>query len=287
MVEIAHLKNKLDALKDIKDIVGSMKAFANFTIQKSKKELLYVREYQNLVEDSIAYMITLFPELKELKRVSGKSLYILFGSEEGLCGAFNEKIFAFIEQENIEDDYLIVVGRKANDEALERKLNILWATDGASKIESIQNRVADLTYYLGNLYEREDIENLFLVYAKIIDNATFTVKKEKILPPDFKKFEKYVKVKEPLLYLDKSEILDDLIEEYLLISLYRAFIESISSENQARLQNMQNAQQHIKKLSADLHDELNILRQEEITNELMEIINGFKAIKSKKEKNIN
>jgi len=283
MIEITHLKNKLNALKDIKDIVSSMKAFANFTIQKSKKELPYVREYQNSVEDSIAYMITLFPELKELKRVSGKSLYVLFGSEEGLCGAFNEKIFAFIEQE-IEDDYLIVVGRKANDEAVERKLNILWATDGASKIESIQNRVTDLAYYLGNLYEREDIENLFLVYAKLINNTTFIVKKEKILPPDFEKFEKYIKVKEPLLYLDKHEILDDLIEEYLLISLYRAFIESISSENQARLQNMQNAEQHIKKLSIDLHDELNILRQEEITNELMEIINGFKAIKSKKKK---
>lgn len=283
MIEITHLKNKLNALKDIKDIVSSMKAFANFTIQKSKKELPYVREYQNSVEDSIAYMITLFPELKELKRVSGKSLYVLFGSEEGLCGAFNEKIFAFIEQE-IEDDYLIVVGRKANDEAVERKLNILWATDGASKIESIQNRVTDLAYYLGNLYEREDIENLFLVYAKLINNTTFIVKKEKILPPDFEKFEKYIKVKEPLLYLDKHEILDDLIEEYLLISLYRAFIESISSENQARLQNMQNAEQHIKKLSIDLHEELNILRQEEITNELMEIISGFKAIKSKKKK---
>jgi len=283
MIEIAHLKNKLNTLKDIKDIVSSMKAFANFTIQKSKKELPYVREYQNSVEDSIAYMITLFPELKELKRVSGKSLYVLFGSEEGLCGAFNEKIFAFIEQE-IEDDYLIVVGRKANDEAVERKLNILWATDGASKIESIQNRVTDLAYYLGNLYEREDIENLFLVYAKLINNTTFIVKKEKILPPDFEKFEKYIKVKEPLLYLDKHDILDDLIEEYLLISLYRAFIESISSENQARLQNMQNAEQHIKKLSIDLHEELNILRQEEITNELMEIISGFKAIKSKKKK---
>ncbi|WP_281951230.1 F0F1 ATP synthase subunit gamma [Nitrosophilus kaiyonis] len=282
MIESQKLKKKIHTLKDLKDIVSSMKAYANFTILKSKRELPNIREYQNSVEDSIAYMIEYFPYLKSSKLYQGKTLYILFGAQEGLCGAFNEKILEYFENIDKKDYYLISVGRKINDEIGEKKLNVIYLMDGASNIDTIEEKVSNLVEYLVDFFEKNSIKELILIYSKLLDNSDIVIKNEKILPPDFEKFQKYIKIKEPLLYLEKENILDSLIEEYLLISLYRAFIESISSENQSRLNTMINAENHIEKKTKDINEKLNILRQEEITNELLEIINGYKSIKRKK-----
>ena len=282
MIESQILKKKIHTLKDLKDIVSSMKAYANFTIQKSKRELPNIREYQNSVEDSIAYMIEYFPYLKKSKLYKGKTLYILFGAQEGLCGAFNEKILAYFEDIKEQDYFLISVGQKINDEINEKKLKVTYLMDGASNIDTIEERVSSLVEYLVDFFEKNSIKELTLIYSKLLDNSEIVIKNEKILPPDFEKFQKYIKIKEPLLYIEKETILDSLIEEYLLISLYRAFIESISSENQSRLNTMINAENHIEKMTEDINEKLNILRQEEITNELLEIINGYKSIKRRK-----
>ena len=282
MIESQKLKKKIHTLKDLKDIVSSMKAYANFTIQRSKRELPFVREYQNSIEDSIAYMIEYFPYLKKRKAYVGKTIYILFGAEEGLCGAFNEKLLQFYENLDNKDSFLISVGKKMNDEIYEKKLKPIYSIDGVSNIEMIRSKVFTLIEYLVDFFEKNSIKELILIYSKLLDNTKIVIKKEQILPPDFEKFQKYIDIKEPLLYLKKEDILDSLIEEYILISLYRAFIESLSSENQSRLITMQNAQNHIEKMSKEINEKLNILRQEEITNELLEIINGYKSIKRKR-----
>lgn len=282
MIELQKLKRKIDTLKDLKDVVSSMKAYANFTISKSKKELPYIREYQNSVEDSIAYMISYFPELKELKKYKGKNIYMLFGAQEGLCGGYNQKLIDFYKKFNDKEIFLIVIGRKIADEAEDKNIKIDYFFEGVSNIDSINTRVFKLVDFLGKLFSNEDINELNIIYSKLLPTSEIIIKKDQILPPDFEKFEKYVEVKEPLLYLKKDYILDSLIEEYILISLYRAFIEALSSENQARLITMQNAEKHIEKKTYEINEKLNILRQEEITNELMEIINGYKSIKRKK-----
>jgi len=282
MIELQKLKKKVETLKDLKDVVSSMKAYANFTISKSKKELPFIREYQNSIEDSIAYMVTYFPELKEFKKYKGKNIYIIFGAQEGLCGGYNQKLIDFYKNFEKDKSFLIIIGEKIADELKEYKIKFDYFFKGVSNIDSINSKVFKLVDFLGSLYSKEDIHQLNIIYSKLLPTNEIIIKKDKILPPDFEKFEKYIQIKEPLLYLDKDIILDNLIEEYILISLYRAYVEALSSENQARLITMQNAEKHLEKKSIKLNEKLNILRQEEITNELLEIINGYRSIKRSK-----
>lgn len=80
------------------------------------------------------------------------------------------------------------------------------------------------------------------------------------------------------MYLKADEILHALIKEYLHVSIYRAFIESVASENQARLNAMVQAGNAIEERETYLTHSLNAERQKEITDELLDIVNAYRSI---------
>jgi F-type H+-transporting ATPase subunit gamma len=82
----------------------------------------------------------------------------------------------------------------------------------------------------------------------------------------------------PMFTMDPDQLLSRLIQEYLFITIFRAFVESLASENAARLAAMQGAQKNIEELMEDLESQYNQLRQMSITEELLDIVSGFEAL---------
>jgi F-type H+-transporting ATPase subunit gamma len=78
--------------------------------------------------------------------------------------------------------------------------------------------------------------------------------------------------------MDPDQLLSSLIREYLFITLFRAFVDSMASENAARLAAMQGAQTNIEELMDDLQRQYHQLRQMSITEELLDIVSGFEAL---------
>jgi F-type H+-transporting ATPase subunit gamma len=82
----------------------------------------------------------------------------------------------------------------------------------------------------------------------------------------------------PIFRMDTDKIFSSLIREYLFVSLYRAFAESLASENASRLASMQNAEKNIEEQLQDLHVQFHRKRQMTITEELLDIVAGFEAM---------
>ena len=82
----------------------------------------------------------------------------------------------------------------------------------------------------------------------------------------------------PIFRMDGDQIFSSLIREYLFVSLYRAFAESLASENASRLASMQNAEKNIEEQLQDLHVQFHRTRQMTITEELLDIVAGFEAM---------
>ncbi|MFC1453516.1 F0F1 ATP synthase subunit gamma, partial [Verrucomicrobiota bacterium] len=82
----------------------------------------------------------------------------------------------------------------------------------------------------------------------------------------------------PILTASPGELLGHLVEEYFFIELYRALLESHSSENGARLLAMTSAGSNIKERSADLTQEFQSARQDAITAELLDVVGGAEAL---------
>ena len=78
--------------------------------------------------------------------------------------------------------------------------------------------------------------------------------------------------------MDETQLFQALIREYLFVSLYRAFAESLASENASRLASMQVAERNIEDRLRALTAESRQLRQETITSELLDTIAAFEAL---------
>jgi F-type H+-transporting ATPase subunit gamma len=83
----------------------------------------------------------------------------------------------------------------------------------------------------------------------------------------------------PLFTMDETKLFQALIREYLFVSLYRAFAESLASENASRLASMQVAERNIEDRLRALTAESRQLRQESITSELLDTIAAFEALR--------
>jgi len=278
MIASLALKRKLQSIREIEEIVSSMKAFANFNVQTAKNSLSNLRIYQNSIEDSFGDIITLFPHLiKENLSDTKRTIYVIFLSQEGLCGFFNEDILHFFEKIPQENSITVTVGTKGAETAKSRKIICNRYLNGASNVEAIEINAIELSSYLIEIFEKEHFGKLSLIYAEL-EKGSYNVVRKKILPPDFSKFHKKSIQKEPLLYLKADEILHALIKEYLHISIYRAFIESVAGENQARLNAMIHASSAIEEREKELTQSLNAQRQKEITDELLDIVNAYRSI---------
>jgi F-type H+-transporting ATPase subunit gamma len=78
--------------------------------------------------------------------------------------------------------------------------------------------------------------------------------------------------------MDWDALFSSLIREYLFISLFRAFAESLASENASRLASMQGAERNIEEMLHELNADFQKQRQMAITEELLDIVSGFEAL---------
>ncbi|MFP3870922.1 MAG: F0F1 ATP synthase subunit gamma, partial [Syntrophobacteria bacterium] len=83
----------------------------------------------------------------------------------------------------------------------------------------------------------------------------------------------------PMYTMAWDPLFSALIREYLFISLFRAFAESLASENASRLASMQGAEKNIEERLGELRTRFHQQRQMSITEELLDIVAGFEALK--------
>ena len=82
----------------------------------------------------------------------------------------------------------------------------------------------------------------------------------------------------PAFFMDWDRLFSALIQEYFFVTLYRASVESLASENASRLASMQAAEKNIQERLDDLNIRYQHQRQESITAELLDIVSGFEVL---------
>jgi F-type H+-transporting ATPase subunit gamma len=129
----------------------------------------------------------------------------------------------------------------------------------------------------------EDINEIVLFYAKRESGAAFRPIRVRLLPIDRAWIRKlharaWPSRGEPVIGLAPRRMLRVLLRQHLYIALYRAFAESLASENASRLASMGGAERNIDERLDDLERTYRRIRQTVITEELLDIISGFEAL---------
>ena len=282
---LARVKHRISAVESTRKITNSMKLVSSVKLRKMNKvinlQALYFSAMERALNDAIFYnklntddhYDSIF--VKENKS-SDKSLYILVSSNMGLCGSYNNEIVKFLKNLYKNGDEIIVIGEKGfnylTNENLRLNTNFIHLRNDLTLSST---RV--LTDYVMNEYKNGKYKKISIVFMKYKNSIAFIPTENVLLPIIPKVNEKAIY--SPIYEPSKKDVLDEIIPQYINALIYGDLFSAFLSEESSRRNSMDAADKSAKDLVDKLKLEYNKARQQEITQEITEVVNGSKAVK--------
>lgn len=291
----ASLRRKIDSATDLQSVVRSMKALAASSIGQYEQSVDALADYNRTVELGLHVCFRSSPPtaLSNAQTKRGKARVddaligaIVFGSDQGLVGQFNDIVADFAVKTLAEipgERRIWAVGERVHARLSDAGLPI----DGSF---SVPNSVKAITPLIGQILvesemhdDREVIDELHLFYNRPTSGTIYLPATQRLLPMDEIWLQNLASLpwstgSLPEVVGGDTETLGALIREYLFVSLFRACAESLASENASRLAAMQRADKNIEELLTDLSGAFHRLRQQGIDEELFDVTSGFEAL---------
>ncbi len=282
------LRGKIGGAEDLETVVRSMKALAASSIGQYEKSVLAVGEYFHTVEMGLSVCLRqsgLEKSGEEMQAKPNVVNAIVFGSDQGLVGQFNDVLTAFVVQtlaplpgrKNV-----WAVGERVHGRLAETSLVPSGLFAVPTSVGAITPLVSQILLEIESQRGSEEDVPLYLFHNGPLSGTLYTPQSLQILPLDAAwqgrvKALPWPNAALPEVLGDQKSTLLALIDGYLFVSLFRACAESLASENASRLAAMQRAEKNINSLLGSLHQTFNRQRQDAIDEEMFDVISGFEA----------
>lgn len=286
----ASLRRKIASAGELESVVRTMKAMAASNIGQYENAVRSLDDYYRAVQLGLAACFrqggSSGAKTRVARKETGEIGAIVFGSDQGLVGQFNEAMVEFAV-----DMLKKLPGKKTVWAVGERIQSRLADTDLLpgkdfilpNSISAITSLVGQILAELEKLREKGGIAQVYLLHNRPESGAIYTPVSQRLLPLDEEWRRDLTAIPWPTGNLpevinNRERTLRALVREYLFVSLFRACAESLASENASRLAAMQRAEKNIDELSEGLNQTFHRLRQSGIDEELFDVISGFEAL---------
>ncbi len=283
MAQTQQLEKQIQTIESLRDVIHSMRSLAATYLNRSEERLDGMRAYAQTVgwaiADCLAGRDIRLPDAEE-----GGGVVLAFFSEQGLCGRFNE-VMAEAAQAHAREDggmRFVAVGRRGVGLLRHSGLNLLDALPSTTSPDGTDAIIHRIVRTVLGLYEKRAFRRLYLLYARYRSPGRIEPRFERALPLDLSPWRERTgaRTSPPRLGLGRIALLRRLVDEYTFISLFQAMTESLASENGMRLQSMEAARSNIDESLEDLRMRARIARQNEITEELLDVVAGAEALRA-------
>ena len=290
----ASLRRKINSANDLQSVVRTMKALAASSISQYEKSVDALSDYYRTVELGLNVCFResepAAPAIQRKGKTNADTIgAIVFGSDQGLVGQFNEVVA------NYTIKTLAVLPGKPKVWVVGERMHARLADAGQPLMGlfTVPNSVKAITPLVGlilmeseMLHRQSEVTEIHLFYNRPTSGGGYTPASQRLLPLDEQWRRKLTELPWPTGNLPEvmvggAKTLGALIREYLFVSLFRACAESLASENASRLAAMQRADKKIDELLEDLNGAFHRLRQSGIDEELFDVISGFEALSGK------
>ncbi len=173
---------------------------------------------------------------------------------------------------------LLTIGKKGND-ILKKKFNVISSHNEVYDKFSYSS-VKEIAENVMQRFEKEEYDEIVLVYNHFKNAATQIITKEQYLPIADDSDDKTAVTGDYIFEPNRAKILEELIPKSLSIQLFKAISDSIAGEHGARMTAMHKATDNATELRDQLKLSYNKARQTAITNEILEIVGGAEALNS-------
>lgn len=295
----ASLQRKIHSASDLQAVVRTMKALAASSIGQYEQSVRALGDYYRTVElglnvcfrDHAFEFINVKQHPKSAEQTIGA---IVFGSDQGLVGQFNEVIADYALKTLATfagKPQIWAVGERVHAHLEDAEFPLIG-------LFSVPNSVKAITPLIGKILlecethhdpsaslttSQAQVTELYLFYNRRKSGSIYEPVMLRLLPLDNNWQHQLAAPPWPAKNLPEvigtgSLTLRALISEYLFVSLFRACAESLASENASRLAAMERADKNINELLESFHGSFHQLRQSGIDEELFDVISGYEAL---------
>lgn len=290
MATLRELKGRIGSVASSEKITGAMKMISSAKMHKAESELKRLLPFRRQIQAIIANLLSSDAQfsspLTEGAPVETMAIVVL-GSDDGLCGAYNANMAKHVKAHIAELRAEYGLGLKIDIYPVGKKMvkAMLKLADANTRIasgfdvntKSSGEKVKAFNNLLVERFLRKEVQRVDLAYMNFKSISRQVPVAEQMMPVQPEMFGNDRGLVKPYLFEpDANAIYAAVLPMFLLSTLEEVFGENRASEQAARVMAMQSANDNAKKLLDQLQLEYNKLRQQSITNELLDIVGGQK-----------
>ncbi len=297
MSSIELLQRQIHTAQDLQAVVKMMKVLAALNIHQYEQAVTSLADYNHTIEMALNVVLKAIhthdahtqqdSDQKSLLTLDvGRCGVIIFGSEQGMCGQFNEQIshYAIAELEKLkispEQLAIFAIGSRIISHLETAGYAIEQTFPMAGSLTEITPMVQEILVHIAEWRDHQQIIRIFLFYNHLHSHTLCEPYKLQLLPLDRQwlhhiESEPWRSRTLPTFTMPSDVLVASLLRQYFFILLYRAFGESLAGENASRLASMQVAEKNIAERLTEFTSQFQQQRQTAITDELLEITSAF------------
>jgi F-type H+-transporting ATPase subunit gamma len=288
---LEDLRVKLDTAEDLRSVVKTMKALAAISIRHFQEAVDSLGDYHRTVGLGLQVALRHRPEHITLaERVEiGRVAAVVVGSDQGMCGQFNEEIAAHAARELEKmgvagkDRIALAVGLRVTPPLAEVGIVPDDVLSISASLSGLTPLVQDILLQIDQWYAAHEVRRIVMFHSQPTSQSSYSPHTRQLLPADPRWLQAlqeraWESRRLPMFTVDWSTLFSSLIRQHLLVSVYRSVVESLAAENASRMASMQAAERNIDERIHDLRKRFHQQRQSSITAELLDIVGGFEAL---------
>jgi F-type H+-transporting ATPase subunit gamma len=295
MPNLLDIRRRIKSVKNTQQITKAMKMVSAAKLRRAQDRVVTARPFANKMAEVLGELAKRTDEdfHHPLLDYRGDQRYLLvvITADKGLCGAFNTNLTkaaqAFMRENADKQIEIMAIGRKGRDFFRNRRATIsseYIGVTGKGRVEfseALEVARAIIKQYT----EDTGIDKVYLVYNEFKSVLSQRVVLEQLLPvARAKQEEPEAKSQQPVSLIDyvyeqpPGEMFGQLLPRLIETQIFRALLESIASEQGARMTAMDSASKNASELIESLTLNMNRIRQAAITNEIIEVVSGAAAL---------
>ena len=295
MANLLDIRRRIKSVKNTQQITKAMKMVSAAKLKRAQERAVSARPFATKMAEVLTGLATHAGEdfHHPLMDARGDERYllVLVTADKGLAGAFNANIIkaaqSFINEHADKSVEILAVGRKGRDFFRRRGAEIAGEYVGLTGKGRIDHSEAleVARDVMRRFTEDERIDKVFVIFNEFRSVISQRVIVEPLLPVSRAEEESTggTDASQPQTFVEyiyeqpPAEIFSQLLPRLVETQIYRALLESVASEQGARMTAMDSASKNAGELIQSLTLNMNRIRQASITREIIEIVSGAAA----------
>ena len=295
MPNLLDIRRRIKSVKNTQQITKAMKMVSAAKLKRAQDRVVMARPFANKMGEVLGELASRTDQdfhhpLLDL-RGDQRYLLVLITADKGLCGGFNTNLTkaaqAFIRENPDKNIEIMAIGRKGRDFFRSRHATItseFLGLTGKGRVEfseALEVAQAIIKEYT----EDKEIDKVFLIYNEFKSVLSQRVVLEQLLPvsraeagQEEEKPQQAASLVDYIYEQPPEQMFTTLLPRLIQTQIFRALLESVASEQGARMTAMDSASKNASELIESLTLNMNRIRQAAITNEIIEVVSGAAAL---------